>query len=197
MATFTKFGYNEYGELVYRKTGKLAPSGYSVKGKTVYKDGRKVGQIGKGTAAERKKISKATNAPTRRRPAQIGGRFSFNSIKTARNKAVKTIGKLQLLKPVRTQTEIKNFGKSVKNMALLSVKEDPRLREKINAMDDAKLMQLYDENKLIFDVYFDYGGVRDTAKGRVGDKETAKNAQALIDVYEAKYGKIGVQAVFE
>ena len=35
MAKFTQFGWNQYGQLVYRNTGKLAPSEYYVRGNTV------------------------------------------------------------------------------------------------------------------------------------------------------------------
>ena len=194
MVSFTRFGWNQYGQLVYRNTGRAAPAEYYVKGSTVYKGTRKVGQIGKGTAAQQKIMRKAATAGGRKQ-SQIPGRFTFENVRKARKQAVQTVGRIQLQKPPRTANEIRNFGKSVKNMALLSVKEDPMLQAKINAMDNDKLMQLYDENEMIFDVYFDYGGVKDTQQGRSGNKETAKNAQALIDTYEAKYGKIPVQTV--
>ena len=194
MASFTKFGWNQYGELVYRNTGRAAPAEYYVKGSTVYKGTRKVGQIGKGTAAQQRTMRKAATAGGKK-AAQIPGRFTFENVRKARMKAVQTVGKVQLVKPPRTANEVRNFGRSVKNMALLSVKEDPTLQAKINAMDNDKLMQLYDENEMIFDVYFDYGGVKDTPQGRTGNKDTAKNAQALIDTYEAKYGTIPVQTV--
>ena len=192
MANFTQFGWNQYGELVYRNTGRAAPSNYYVKGNTVYKDGRKQGQIGKGTKKQQQTITRAATAGGKK-AAPIQGRYSFDNIRKARAKAVQTVGKVQLVRPPPTNNQIKNFGKSVKNMALLSVKEDPTLQAKINAMDNDKLMQLYQENEIIFDVYFDYGGVKDTQQGRSGNKETAKNAQALIDTYEAKYGVIPVQ----
>ena len=65
MAKFTKFGLSNTGELVYRSSGKLAPSSYTVRGSTVYgKDGRKIGQIGKGTKKEQATIRRAS---TRRR----------------------------------------------------------------------------------------------------------------------------------
>lgn len=192
MAKFTQFGWNQYGELVYRNTGRLAPSDYYVKGNTVYKGTRKQGQIGKGTKVQQTIIRKAATAGGRKQ-SQIPGRFTFENVRKARKQAVQTVGKVQLVKPPPTNNQIKNFGKSVKNMALLSIEENPALRQKIEMMDDAKLMQLYQENEMIFDVYFDYGGVKDTPEGRRGNKETAKNAQALIDTYEAKYGVIPVQ----
>lgn len=191
MAKFTQFGWNQYGELVYRNTGKLAPSDYYVKGNTVYKGTRKQGQIGKGTAPQQRIMRKAATAGGRKQ-TQTPGRFTFENIRKARKQAVQTVGKVQLVKPLPSANEIKNFGKSVKNMALLTVEQDPILQQKITKMDDAKLMQLYQENEIIFDVYFDYGGVKDTQQGRSGNKETAKNSQALIDTYEAKYGTIPV-----
>ena len=192
MASFTRFGWNQYGELVYRNTGRAAPSDYYVKGSTVYKGTRKVGQIGKGTAKQQATMRRAATAGGRR-PAQIQGRFTFENIRKAREKALKTVGKVQLVKPPRTQTQVDKFGRSVKNMALLTIEENPNLRAKIDAMSNEKLMQLYDENEILFDVYFDYGGVKDTSEGRRGNKETAKNAQALIDAYEERFGAIGVQ----
>ena len=192
MAKFTQFGWNQYGELVYRNTGKLAPAEYYVKGNTVYKGTRKQGQIGKGTKAQQTVIRKAATAGGRK-PSQIPGRFTFENIRKARIRAEQNVGKVQLVGPPPTNNQIKNFGKSVKNMALLTIEEDPMLRQKINAMDNDKLMQLYQENEIIFDVYFDYGGVKDTSEGRRGTKETTKNAHALIDTYEAKYGVIPVQ----
>lgn len=193
MAKFTPFGWNQYGELVYRNTGRAAPAEYYVKGSTVYRGSRKVGQIGKGTKKQQDIIRKAATAGGRKQ-SQIPGRFTFENVRKARKQAQQTIGKVQLVKPPPTPNQIKNFGTSVKNMALLSIEENPALRQKIEMMDDAKLMQLYQENEMIFDVYFDYGGVKDTQEGRRGNKETAKNAQALIDVYEAKYGAILIQS---
>ena len=192
MAKFTQFGWNQYGQLVYRKTGRAAPSDYYVKGNTVYKGTRKQGQIGKGTKAQQETIRRAATAGGRKE-SRIPGRFTFENVRKARQKAVQTVGKVQLVRPPPSNDQIRNFGKSVKNMALLSVEENPTLQQKISKMDDAKLMQLYQENEMIFDVYFDYGGIKDTDEGRRGNKETAKNAQALIDVYEERFGKIAIQ----
>lgn len=192
MASFTRFGWNQYGQLVYRNTGRAAPSEYYVKGSTVYKGTRKVGQIGKGTKAQQETMRIAATAGGRK-AAPIQGRFTFENIKKARQKAVQTVGRVQLVRPPPTKDAVKNFGKSVKNMALLSIEQNPSLRAKINAMDNDKLMQLYTENEMIFDVYFDYGGVKETAEGKRGDQNTAKNAQALIDVYEERFGTIPIQ----
>ena len=196
MAKFTKFGFNQYGELVYRNTGRVAPTSYTVRGNTVYgANGRKIGNVGKGTKAQQQTMRKAATAGGRKK-ASIPNRYSFNNIRKARERALKTTGKLQLTIPTATAKQKANFGKSVKNMAKLSVSQDPSLAAKINMMDDEKLWQLYQDQEMIFDVYFDYGGVSDTGKGRTGNRETAANAQALIDSYEAKYGAIGYQSTF-
>ena len=197
MAKFTKFGWNQYGELVYRNTGRVAPETYTVRGSTVYgNNGRKIGQIGKGTAKQQATIRKAATAGGRTAARSKAGRFSFNNIRKAREKALRTQGRLQLVTPKPTKQMKKNFGKSVRNMALLSVKDDPIAYQKIQQMTDDQLFQLYTENELIFDVYFDYGNVvtDDKGKGISGSKETAKNAQALIGVYENKYGAIPIQS---
>ena len=196
MAKFTKFGFNQYGELVYRNTGRAAPSSYTVRGNTVYgANGRKIGNIGKGTRAQQQTMRRAATAGGRKK-APVSNRYSFNNIRKARERALKTTGKLQLTTPTATAKQKANFGKSVRNMAKLSIGQDPVLAQKINQMDDEKLWQMYQDNEMIFDVYFDYGGVSDTGKGRTGNRETAANAQALIDSYEARYGALGIQTTF-
>lgn len=199
MAKFTKFGFNQYGELVYRNTGRAAPSSYSVRGNTVYgKDGRKIGNVGKGTKAQQQTMRKAATAGGRRAVTDVGvkKRFSFNNIRKAREKAFKTSSKFKLITPAATQQQKSNFGKSVRNMALLSVEQDPSLKAKIDQMDDEKLWQLYQDQEMIFDVYFDYGGISKEGTGLRGNKQTADNARALIDAYEAKYGSLGYQTSF-
>ena len=199
MAKFTKFGFNQYGELVYRNTGRAAPSAYTVRGNTVYgADGRKIGNVGKGTAAQRATMRKAATAGGRTAVTDVSRkkRFSFTNIRKAREKALKTTGKLKLVTPAATQQQKANFGKSVRNMALLSIEQDPSLKAKIDQMDDEKLWQLYQDQEMVFDVYFDYGGISKEGTGLRGNKQTADNARALIDAYEAKYGSLGYQASF-
>lgn len=71
MAKFTKFSIAPDGRLVYRSTGNVVPlkNGYTIKGTTVYnKQGRKVGQIGKGSKTQQKTIKK--KAETRAKKAE-------------------------------------------------------------------------------------------------------------------------------
>lgn len=196
MAKTTQFALNQYGQLVYRKSGALAPDAYRIGGKNgniVYgSDGRKVGQIGKGTKQQQQKIQRVATAGGR---SQLQNRYSFDSIRRARERALRG-GRNRLKMAPVTAEEAKKFGKGVKNMALLSIGENPKLYEKIKNMDDKKLLELYRENKLIFDVYYDYGGViTSDGKGVRGTSDTAKNAEALIEAYEQRYGSIGYQSV--
>ena len=76
MAKFTKFSIAPDGRLVYRNTGNVVPlkNGYTIKGTTVYnKQGRKVGQLGKGTKTQQKNIKKK----------------SETRVKKAKNKAIR------------------------------------------------------------------------------------------------------------
>jgi len=57
MPKFTKFSLTPFGELVYRNTGRIAPTAYEIRNKTVYNKGRKIGVIGKGTIAQQRKIA--------------------------------------------------------------------------------------------------------------------------------------------
>lgn len=193
MAKYTLFGWNQYGELAYRKTGQTVSKNYTVRGNTVYgEDGRKVGTVGKGTAAQQRRIRNAASSGGRK-AARTPGRFSFRNISKARRKALRTPG-VKLVTPMPTKDEIRNFGRSVKNMALYSQETDPTITQKIRAMKDENIMTLYREQEMIFDVYFDYGGIKDDPTGRRGSRETAKNAQALIDTYEQRFGAITLQS---
>ena len=87
------------------------------------------------------------------------------------------------------------LGESVRSMAKLSAGSDYLLKQKINAMTDANLTMLYNDpnGELIFEVYFDYGGIAHTQKGLQATEESKKNAKLLVDAYERKFGKIPVQ----
>lgn len=205
MVSYVKFAYNQYGSLVYRSSGKLAKETYQVRGNTVYgpvkgADGtttyRKIGTVGKGTAKERKTIEKAARTRVRsvrrEKVADSRGRFTFNRIRAARE-ASRAAG-IPLQAPEISADEAKKFGKSVRNMALLSAGKDLVAYQKIAMMDDRKLLQLYKEQKIVFEVYFEYGSVSSTSKGLEGGEETAKNARNLIDIYEKRFGPILTQA---
>lgn len=210
MAKFVKFGMTSSGELVYRSTGKLAPSDYTVRGSTVYgRNGRKIGQIGKGTRAEQTKIRRAQTrrrqgpnplykSPRRIETIQGSGKIKqvFDDIKKARRRVKYQQSRLQGPVPINRYDagQMQKLGESVRSMGKLSAGNDRELREKINAMTDENLTMLYNDlnGELVFEVYFDYGSISSTKKGVSATEESKKNARLLVDVYEKKYGEIKV-----
>lgn len=207
MAKFVKFGLTSSGELVYRKTGKLAPSDYSVRGSTVYgRDGRKVGQIGKGTKTEQTRIRRAQTRrrqgpnPLYKTPHKVStvkgsGKIKqvFDDISKARRRA-KQGYKLQGPVPLNRydSDQMRKLGESVRSMGMLSAGNDRQLREKINAMSDENLTLLYNDmnGELVFEVYFDYGSISKNSKGLSATEDSKKNARVLVDAYERKFGVI-------
>lgn len=190
MAKLIKFGYNSAGQLVYRNTGKLAPSNYEIRPGGVYRDGRRIGSIGKGTAAQKRKMESARQTRQRTylrsKPVNISGKWrgAFKDISKARQMAGNV-----LYKPMVSASDIHKFAEGVKNMALYTASVDPVTYSKIKRMDPKKLADLYNDNgKMIFEVYFDYGGISKTSQGLRGSNETAENARYLVDEYERRYG---------
>ena len=61
---------------------------------------------------------------------------------------------------------------------------------KLKAMDPTKLDALYQNNDIIFEVYFDYGGIDKAENGaNIVDKgKKLSDAQFLIDQYERTFG---------
>ena len=210
MAKFVKFGLTSSGELVYRSTGKLAPSDYTVRGSTVYgRNGRKIGQIGKGTKTEQTKIRRAQTrrrqgpnplykSPRRIETLQGSGKIRqvFDDIKKARRRVKYQQSRLQGPVPMNRydSTQMQKLGESVRSMGKLSAGNDRELREKINAMTDENLTMLYNDlnGELVFEVYFDYGSISANKKGVSATEESKKNARVLVDAYERKYGEIKV-----
>lgn len=211
MAKYTKFGLSSSGELVYRSTGKLAPSSYTVRGSTVYgTDGRKIGQIGKGTKKEQTTIRRAQTRrkegprplyKSSKRVSTISGkgkvRQIFDDIEKARRRAKRrnVQGPVRPISMTFDNHQIENLGKSVRSMGKLSAGKDNVLRDKIDAMTDRNLADLYNDpnGELVFEVYFDYGAISATSRGVRPTQESRANAQLLVDAYERKFGHIPVQ----
>lgn len=190
MAKLIKFGYNSAGQLVYRNTGKLAPSNYEIRPGGVYRDGRRIGSIGQGTAAQKRRMESARQTRERTylrsKPVNISGKWrgAFKDISKARQMAGNV-----LYKPMVSASDINKFAEGVKNMALYTASVDPVTYSKIKRMDPKKLADLYNDNgKMIFEVYFDYGGISKTSQGLRGSNETAENAKYLVGEYEKRYG---------
>ena len=71
MPKLTKFAIAPSGVLVYRSSGRKVPDryGYEIRNKNVYKNGRRIGTIGKGTSKEQKIINAADNRRVKREQA--------------------------------------------------------------------------------------------------------------------------------
>lgn len=61
---------------------------------------------------------------------------------------------------------------------------------KLNAMDEQALSALYQNNKMVFEVAFNYGGVSRTSHGDVVDASKGDDMRFLIQQYERNFGKI-------
>ena len=65
--------------------------------------------------------------------------------------------------------------------------------EKIQAMDAGNLQVMYDANYLIFEVYFNYGGISESSQypgAKTVDQSKASDIQYLIEQYEKTFGAI-------
>jgi len=83
-----------------------------------------------------------------------------------------------------------NLKKGIEGMAerVSNVLTDEELR-KIRAMGSEELSALYQNNKMVFDVAFNYNGVEKNARGAFDiDESKADDMRFLIDQYERYYG---------
>lgn len=221
----TKFGLSPSGELVYRSNGNLAPADYftktDVQGRqTVYRrvtdkktgdiSERKVGTVAKSTLrkSEVKRIERAESRRVERKryalerkdkSKVIPGRSALQRIASARQEAMRQMKRPQLIqKRLTTQNNAEGFKHSVMKMSELikDTEEGRAIADKISRMDADKLLQMYEENDIIFEVYFDYGDIsvtRDSKgreKGIQAGKQTRTNAEFLVNAYESKFGAI-------
>lgn len=63
--------------------------------------------------------------------------------------------------------------------------------EKLERMDENKLMELYDSNRLIFDVYFSYHGIDyEYGYGYIVDEDRIDEVDMFIEQYERLFGEL-------
>lgn len=92
---------------------------------------------------------------------------------------------------------VKSRGEALKEgimgMADVALLPD-KVSAKLEAMDPTKLDALYQNNDIIFEVYFDYGGIDkgDNGANIVDKGKKLSDAQFLIDQYERTFGKIAL-----
>lgn len=88
---------------------------------------------------------------------------------------------------------VKSRGEALKEgimgMADVALLPD-EVAAKLEAMDPTKLDALYQNNDIIFEVYFDYGGIDkgDNGANIVDKGKKLSDAQFLIDQYERTFG---------
>lgn len=170
MASLTKFTIGPSGELVYKSTGKLAPSNYTFRKNTVYKVGadgvkRRVGSLSrKLTKAQATKIAKAAksrNARARRAAKPLQGKPRAPSVSKPSAAAAEsmTYGEdwdeiTDTEFPEESQAKKEEFANRVR-AAAASV-APPSLQAKIRALTTEAIYQAYTEDAFIFELYFRY-----------------------------------------
>lgn len=85
-----------------------------------------------------------------------------------------------------------NLKQGVMGMAerVSSVLTDEEMR-KLQAMDSENLSALYQNNRFVFEVAFDYGGIDKNARGAYTiDESKAEDMRFLISQYERYYGAL-------
>lgn len=171
MASLTKFTIGPSGELVYKSTGKLAPSNYTFRKNTVYKVGadgvkRRVGSLSrkltKTQAAKIAKAAKSRNARSRKAAKPSQGKPRAPSVsKPSATAAAESMAYGEDWDEI-TDTEFPEESQATKEefatrvrLAASSV-APPSLQAKIQALSTKAIYQAYTEDAFIFELYFRY-----------------------------------------
>ena len=172
MAKLTKFTISPSGDLVYKTSGKLAPSNYIFRKSTVYKVGedgvrRRVGSLSrKLTRAEAEKIAKAERSRNRRKaraskakqPSRPSKGKPKAPSKTQRSETMKYGEDWESFEdsdfPDYSQDVKEEFAQRVRDAA--NSVAPPWLQARIQALSTEALWQAYLEDQYIFETYFKY-----------------------------------------
>ena len=166
MAKLTKFTLSPSGDLVYKTSGKLAPSSYTFRKNTVYgANGRRVGSLSRNlTKTEAAKIAKAEvnrnkrkaagmAKPSQKRPRSPSGPNRGSAKVTGIDEAEEFEGTEF---PEAEKLVIAEFARRVKAAALSVAPE--ALKQKILALSDEAIYEGYKQDAYIFEVFFFYHG---------------------------------------
>ena len=175
MAKLTKFTLSPSGDLVYKSTGKLAPSSYTFRKNTVYgANGRRVGSLSRNlTKTEAAKIAKAEanrnkrkaaakrkaagmTKPSQKRPRSPSGPNQKSGKAVSIDEAEEFEGTEF---PGADKLVIEEFARRVKAAALSVAPE--ALKQKILALSDEAIYEGYKQDAYIFEVFFFYHGESD------------------------------------
>ena len=175
MASLTKFTIGPSGELVYKSTGKLAPSNYTFRKNTVYKVGadgvkRRVGSLSrkltKTQAAKIAKAAKSRNARRRSTERKVSKPSQGKPSRPSKKAATSTYGTGDWDEfegeefPEESQAIKEDFANRVR--AAASSVAPPSLQAKIKALSTEAIWQSYNEDAYIFELYFRYHSAYDT-----------------------------------
>ena len=175
MASLTKFTIGPSGELVYKSTGKLAPSNYTFRKNTVYKTGpdgvkRRVGSLSrkltKTQAAKIAKAAKSRNARRRSTERKVSKPSQGKPSRPSKKAATSTYGTGDWDEfegeefPEESQAIKEDFANRVR--AAASSVAPPSLQAKIKALSTEAIWQAYNEDAYIFELYFRYHSAYDT-----------------------------------
>ena len=167
MAALTKFTISPSGQLVYKSTGRLAPSSYTFKKNTVYgPNGRRVGSLSRNlTKTQASKIAKTERSRNRRqakraKSTKVSKPSQGKPSKPSQGKRAATAAYEEEIEfegtefPEDSPAVIAEFAQRVKDCAL-SVAPDA-LQKKIRALSDRAIYQAYQEDAFIFETFFRY-----------------------------------------
>ena len=172
MASLTKFTISPSGDLVYKSTGRLAPSSYTFKKNTVYgPDGRRIGSLSRNlTKTQASKIAKAERNRAKKGqkpkkkvstpPKQGKPRQPSQGKKFAGPAAFAEYGEGDWDEFAGTEFPEDSFA--VKNefasrvRAAASSVAPPALQAKIKALSTEALWKGYQEDAYIFELFFQY-----------------------------------------
>lgn len=173
MAKLTKFTISPSGDLVYRSTGRLAPSSYTCRKNTVYgANGRRIGSLSRNlTRTQAEKIAKAErnrnvrkskaarkageiSKPSQKRPKSPSATKPREGAKAASFDEAEEFEGTEF--PGAEKLVIEEFARRVKAAALSVAPE--ALKQKILALSDEAIYEAYRQDAYIFEVFFFYHG---------------------------------------
>jgi len=170
MASLTKFTIGPSGELVYKSTGKLAPSNYTFRKNTVYKVGadgvkRRVGSLSrkltKTQAAKIAKAAKSRNARARKAAKPSQGKPRAPSVSKPSAAAAESMAYGEDWDEI-TDTEFPEDSQAIKEefanrVRAVAVSVAPEsLKANIMKLSTEAIYKAYMEDAVIFELYFRY-----------------------------------------
>lgn len=160
MAKLTKFTISPSGDLVYKSTGKLAPSDYKFRKNTVYgPNGRRIGTLSrKLTKKDAARIASAERSRKARVRRTVSKPRQGKPSRPSR-KATQAYGEDweqfdETKFPEPSETAIAEFAQRVRNAASSVAPE--WLKQRIRAFSTEAIWKAYQEDAYIFEIYFKY-----------------------------------------